>query len=215
MTRSLRRITVALSLLVAPALLGVAAIETEARAGTAVTPGPVSASLKSKLDPIVEYLRNNKTPSAARTKKVNGDLAGLIDFDAMAKDSLGDEWAKRSAAEQKEFSDILRQLVEKNYSKRLDEFVNYDIKWTAESVKGSDATVKTNATNLKNTREPAVLIDYTLRKRGNDWVVVDIIPEGASYVTTYRKEFTKILNKPAPDGGWDKLIAKMKKKLAE
>jgi phospholipid transport system substrate-binding protein len=217
MTRTLRRLTVALSLLIAPTALGVAAFETEARAGAPATPGPVSGALKGKIDPLVEYLRTNKMPTPARTKKVSTDLAAIIDFDAMAKDSLGDEWGKHSTVEQKEFSDLLKQLVEKNYTKRLDEFANYRIDWTEEKTdaKTGETTVKSKATNLKNSREPATLIDYTLRKRGNDWVVVDIIPEGASYVSTYKKEFTKILKKPAPDGGWTVMINKMKKKLAE
>jgi ABC-type transporter MlaC component len=42
-------------------------------------------------------------------------------------------------------------------------------------------------------------------------MVVDLVPEGASLVTTYRNQFTRILDKD----GYPALKAKMLKKLGE
>lgn len=212
MSRTIRRLALVTSLLVAPAMLAVVAPESVARAAVSAT---ASGYLKGKQDALVA-LMSDKTKSADdRAKAVNAELLKLIDYTEMAKASLGAEWAKRSDAEQKQFKGLLQQLIEKSYKKRLDELAGYKVSYDSESTSGSDTTVKTTAKNQKDNRAAPLLIDYVLRKKGSDYVIVDIVPEGSSYVKTYHKEFTKVLKKPAPDGGWDALIAKMNKKLAE
>lgn len=214
MSRTIRRIALAASLLVAPAVLAVVAPEPSAKAAESAT--TASLYLKQKQDLLIAMITDPKVKSAdERAKNVNAELLKLIDYTEMAKASLGDEWAKRSDAEQKQFKGLLQQLIEKNYKKRLDELANYTVAYNSESSSGTDTTVKTTATSKKDNRAAPLLIDYVLRKKGSDYVIVDIIPEGSSYVKTYNKEFTKVLKKPAPDGGWDALIAKMNKKLTE
>jgi ABC-type transporter MlaC component len=216
MSRTLRRIALAASLLVAPALLAVVAPESAAKAAESAT--TASGFLKTKQDLLIGMLSDPKVKSAdERAKNVNAELLKLIDYTEMAKASLGDEWGKRSEAEQKQFKGLLQQLIEKSYKKRLDDLSGYKVTYDSESTgKDGDTTVKTTATNKKDNRAAPLLIDYVLRKKGSDFVIVDIIPEQSSYVKTYHKEFKKVLDKkPADGGGWDGLIAKMNKKLTE
>jgi phospholipid transport system substrate-binding protein len=214
MSRTIRRIALAASLLVAPALIAVVAPESDATAAESAT--TASGFLKVKQDLLIGMLSDPKVKSAdERAKNVNAELLKLIDYTEMAKASLGEEWGKRSDAEQKQFKGLLQQLIEKSYKKRLDELGGYKVSYDSESTSNGDTTVKTTAKNQKDNRAAPLLIDYVLRKKGSDYVIVDIVPEGSSYVKTYNKEFTKVLKKPAPEGGWDALIAKMNKKLTE
>jgi phospholipid transport system substrate-binding protein len=212
MTRTIRRLSFVASLLAAPAFVGLVAPVATAQA--AETGDSATAYLKTKQNGLTKILKDNK-PGPARTQKVNAELDTLIDYDEMARASLGDEWGKRSEGERKQFTELLKQLIQKNYTKRMDDLVEYDIAYKSEQPTGGDTTVKTEAKSQKDKRAAPVLVDYVLRKKGSSYVIVDIIPEGSSYVRTYNKEFTKILKKPVPDGGWDALVAKMKKKLAE
>ena len=212
MSRTLRRIALVASLLVAPALLGVAS-ETAAHAEEAKS---ASSYLKGKQELLISILTDTKRSADDRAKGVNAELLKLIDYTEMAKGSLGDEWGKHSEAEQKQFKDLLQQLIEKNYKKRLDELAGYRVAYDSESTaSGGDTTVKTTAKSKTDNRAAPMLIDYVLRKKGSEFVIVDIIPENSSYVKTYNKEFTKILKRTGPDGGWSALIAKMNKKLTE
>ncbi len=211
MSRTLRRLSLVASLLVAPASLATLAAVAPAHAAENAS---ATGFLKERQTGLMKTLRASK-PGPERAKKVNAELATFIDYDEMARASLGDEWGKRNDAERKQFTDLLRQLIEKNYTKRMDEMVDYEVDYKSEATNSGDTTVKTEAHNLKDRRAAAVLVDYVLRKKGAAYVIVDIIPEGSSYVKTYYKEFTKVLKKPAPDGGWDALIAKMNKKLKE
>ncbi len=212
MSRTIRRLAFVASLLVAPALVAVVAPESAAHAQTATT---ASEFLKDKQAKLLKLLRENK-PSAERTTKLNAELANLIDYEEMAKGSLGtDEWGKHSEAERTQFTGLLKQLIVKSYTKRLDDLVDYDVAYKSESASGSDTTVKTEAKSQKDKRAAAVQVDYVLRKKGSGYVIVDIVPEQSSYVKTYNKEFTKVLKRTGSDGGWDALIAKLNKKLAE
>jgi phospholipid transport system substrate-binding protein len=129
----------------------------------------------------------------------------------MGRVALGEEHGKRSKEELQEFTSLLQQLVEKNYKKRLVDTLNYEVVYKDEEPKGSDVVVRTEAKNLKDKREASVEIDYVVRKKGQGFIVVDLVPEGSSMAKTYNKEFAKVIKKD----GWAALIKKMKDKLAK
>ena len=207
MLRPLRRTLLAVALATSAAAFGLGAVASADTAST--SSGSATTYLKTKQETVVKLLKTAKTPE--RDKKVDAELASLMDYEAMATAALGDNWGKRTDAEKKEFTDLLRQLIEKNYKKRLDDTLNYDIAYKGEEPKGGDTLVKTEAKNSGDKRETPVTIDYVVRKKGAGFIVIDLIPEGSSMVKVYNKEFTKILNKD----GWDAVIKKMKDKLAK
>lgn len=171
--------------------------------------GPASSALDAKLQNVRGFLGEG----AAGEKKIDGELKTLLDYDEMAKVALGpDEITKHSKEEIAEFTGILRQLIEKNYKKRLKDTLNYQIIYKPEeTLKNGDVMVKTEAKNLGDPKAAVVLIDYTVRKKDGAWIAVDIIPEGSSMAKTYHKEFSRIIKKD----GWATLIKKMKDKLAK
>ncbi len=204
MFRTLRRSLLALCL--ATATVGMVGTVTTSDAQAAST---ATDFIKGKHETVVKLLKTPK--SADRDKKIDAELTTLVDYDEMAKAAVGVNWDKRSDAEKKEFTELLRQLVDRNYRKRLEQTLDYNVTYKGEKAQGSDTLVQTEAANAKDLRAPAVMIDYVLRKKGSGFIVVDIVPEGASYVKVYNKEITKILDK----NGWDAVIKKMKDKLAK
>jgi phospholipid transport system substrate-binding protein len=172
-----------------------------------------AASASSFLDGKLKNVRAllNSPASPDREKKLDAELATLVDYDEMAKVALGKEYANRSKEEITEFTGILRQLIEKNYKKRLQDTLTYQITNKGETAQGTDKLVSTEAKNLKDPKAAAILIDYVVRPKGSGWIVVDIIPEGSSMAKTYNKDFSKVIKKD----GWPALIKKMKDKLAK
>lgn len=207
----IRRTLLALAL-----TLGTAALAVPASAESAAAP---AANASSFVDGKLKTLRAllNTPASAEREKKLDAELNALLDYDDMAKTALGagtatDEYSKRTKEELAEFTTILKQLIEKNYKKKLQETLNYDIVNKGEEAKGSDALVKTEAKSIKDKKAAPVLIDYVVRKKGASHIVVDIIVEDSPMVSrTYRKEFASTIKKD----GWAGLIKKMKDKLAK
>jgi phospholipid transport system substrate-binding protein len=147
----------------------------------------------------------------AKQKKIAGLFDSMLDYQRLAEGSLGKHWAERSAAERDRFTGVLTQLVQRAYRKNLDKTANYKIDYKGE-VEGEDGlVVRTVATSQTNAREAPVSIDYVLAKKGADWRVHDIVTEGSSLVSNYRRQFSRIIKKD----GFEALIEKMEKKLAE
>jgi ABC-type transporter MlaC component len=181
-----------------------------APASADVPAATASSFVDSKLKTLRALL--GTPPSADREKKLDAELTALLDYDDMAKTALGEEYGKRSKEEIAEFTTILRQLIEKNYKKKLQETLNYEINNKGEEPKASDALVKTEAKSVKDKKAAPVMIDYVVRKKGATFIVVDIVVEDSPMVSrTYRKEFASTIKKD----GWAGLIKKMKDKLAK
>lgn len=199
------------SLLAAALAASVAAVSAPVLADPpAATAGAASAFLDGKLKAVRALLATPASPE--REKKIDAELKSLLDYDDMAKVALGAEYDKHSKEEIAEFTGILRQLIEKNYKRRLEDTLNYEIvNKGEEQTKDGDVLVKTEAKNIKDKKAAVVQIDYVVRKKGGGWIAVDLIPEGSSMAKTYHKEFSKVIKKD----GWPALIKKMKDKLAK
>ena len=215
MIRSFRRTLLALALATGTAAV---AITPATEAVAAPTKGEATKYLETKHDVVIKLLgQTAKTPAdaKARDEKVDAELNALVDYDQMAKDALGKEWdnPKRTDAEKKEFTELLKQLIQKNYKKKLTQTLHYAIDYKGEDVKaaGGDVIVHTEAKNKEDKRDTTVLIDYVLRKKGAGFIVVDLVPEGSSMIKTYNKEFKKVIEKD----GFPAVLTKMKDKLAK
>jgi phospholipid transport system substrate-binding protein len=191
--------------------LGAAAFVTPLRADAAAAAPGASTYLKSEHEKVTNLL---KSKDADKDKKVDAELANLIDFHQMAIDALGDAYSDpaRTDAQRTEFEGLLKQLIEKNYKKRLNQTLDYAITYKGEDAKGDSVVVHTEAQNVNDKREAPTQIDYVMKKNASGgFTVTDLVPEGSSMIHTYNKEFRKVIK----DKGWDEMIKKMKDKLAK
>ena len=147
--------------------------------------------------------------TSANEQKIGAVFDQLLDYDTLAKESLADHWNDRSEAERREFQNVLKQLVQRNYRKNLRKTLEYDVEYRGESKAKKGYLVRTVARNRKNTREEPISIDYVLHEVDGKWLVADIITEGSSLVNTYRSQFRRVIKKK----GFDGLIKQMKAKL--
>jgi phospholipid transport system substrate-binding protein len=200
--------------LVAAALLGsfaaTTAVPSPARAVTPLTVDGATKYLHEHLDKVQSILQSG---SKDRATKVDDELKLLVDIDSMAHEALGEEWLKRSDAERKDFTDTFRSLVQQSIRKNLDKGTGYDVVYLGEApaTTGSDVIVETQLTNKTDKREVPAQVNYQMRRKGSDFIVVDYITEGSSATHTWNREVSKTLKK----GSWNDLMKKMKDKLAK
>lgn len=174
--------------------------------GAAFAAGPTDylKSLDKQMKPLLTKADQNKGKILNIVKK-------MLDFDRLCKDSLGKHWATRTTEQQKDFSKTLTALIEKNVLKRLKSTKSNEIIYESEKVKKNTATVVTIVSDTSGTRPVEIEIAYTMEKKGNNWIVVDMKTDGISLVSNYRSQFNNLIEKD----GWDKMMKKMKEKLAE
>jgi phospholipid transport system substrate-binding protein len=177
-------------------------------AASAAYAGPATDVVKSKQTALFDLLGKS---GADNEKKVAAIFDEMIDYGALAEASLGSEWAARTDAEKKEFSDLLKQIVRKAYEKNLKKTLNYNIEYVSEEQKDGAFIVTTKAKSKTDAREEAIEIKYKMAQKDSKWRVQDITTEGVSLVSSYRSQFTKIIKKD----GFPALITKMKDKIAK
>jgi phospholipid transport system substrate-binding protein len=172
--------------------------------------GPPTDVVKTKQSELFKLLESK---DAASVKKISAIFDEMLDYDGLAKASLGDEWSSLKEAEQKEFAGLLKQLVQQAYERNLKKTLAFNIEYVAEE-KVSDTmfVVKTKATHKTDSRQEPIQIDFrVVDKGGGKWRIDDIITEEVSLVSSYRSQFVKILKKD----GYAALVKKMKEKIAK
>lgn len=147
-----------------------------------------------------------------REARVSAVLNGMLDLDELARLALEPEWAARTPAEKTQFVGLLRQLIERNYRQNLDATLNFAVTYDAETIDqaAGTATVRTVARSRSDVRAAPVTIEYRLRRRGADWIVYDLVTNGASLVQTYHDSYTRIIR----ERGFAELIRRMQARVA-
>lgn len=153
------------------------------------------------------------TPEAAqREARVAAVLNGMLDLDELARRALDAEWNARTPAERTQFVGLLRQLIERNYRQNLDATLGFTVSYEAETIDAATGTavVRTVARSRTDARAAPVTIEYRLHRRGaNDWIVYDLVTNGASLVQTYHDSYTRIIR----EHGFPELIRRMQTRV--
>ena len=114
----------------------------------------------------------------------------LLDFTEVARRALSRHWAARTHTEQAEFVALLTDLLERSYMSRIEAYAGERIVYTGEAVDGTFAMVRSK---VLSPRRSEVGIDYRLHLHGGRWQVYDVLIDGASFVSTFRAQFARVI----------------------
>ena len=126
--------------------------------------GPALDTVKSKQTELFQLLTKSDDASNKRIAQLFDEM---LDYQRLAEASLGDEWSKLTSEQQKEFTELLTQLVRRSYEKNLRKTLAFDIEYLKEE-KGQDASVmvvKTRAVHKTDKREEPITIDFAMVER--------------------------------------------------
>ncbi len=152
--------------------------------------------------------------AGAETSKIQTEVDELLDYDWIAKAALGgpSRYAEACGTRCDEFKSLLTQLIRENYLKRIKAKNRGTVEYQGEEVREKATKVDTKVTFVdKEGKTQIVEIDYVMHKVDGKWVVRDIITEGVSLAKNYKYE----INRLHAEGGMDKVITTLKKKLEE
>ena len=172
--------------------------------------GVPTDQLRAQIDKAVKILEDpelKKKPVERRTavRQVANDI---FDFSETAKRSLARHWAPRTPAERDEFVALFTDLLERSYIGKIETYGGEQIHFIGETVEGEGAVVRTKLVTKQGTEIP---IDYRMLKRGDKWLVYDVVIEGVSLISNYRTQFNKIIT----TSSFQELMKKMKTKQEE
>ncbi len=146
----------------------------------------------------------------AANDKVDEAFDEMLDYETLAKESLGKHWDDIDEDQRKEFRGVLKRLVRNAYRKNLKKTLDYDVSYKgATDAKNKSKLVRTVAKSRNDKREEPVSIDYVVHKVNGKWRVYDIVTEGSSLVRNYKSQFNRVIKKKS----FKVLLDRMKKKL--
>lgn len=168
-------------------------------------PSP-TAQVREKADQVMKILNDPalKGSKEKRRQMVTTVVEDMIDWPEVGRRTLALHWKKRDPQEKEEFVKLFRDLLKRTYSEKLDLYAGEQIIYESESVDENRAIVKTKVINKKKSEEYSV--DYRLLKKGEKWLVYDIVIEGISAVNNYRVQFNEVIT----GSSYEDLVKRMK-----
>jgi phospholipid transport system substrate-binding protein len=157
-------------------------------------------TVQSNVNKVLDVLRdpNLKGDSAKGTKKEKLEVIYEQMFDGveLSMRTMGGNWKKLNPAQQKEFTQLYRQILEKAYIDKILSYTDEKILFPKESMlSNNQAEVQTKV--ITSSKE--IPIFYKVILKGGAWKVYDVVVENVSLVQNYRSQFNSILEKNTPD----------------
>jgi phospholipid transport system substrate-binding protein len=184
---------------------------------SAVTASPAAAGvpsdqLKAQIDRVLKTLDDPelKKEGKARDRRaaVRKIANDIFDFGETARRSLGRHWQPRTPAERDEFVELFADLLERSYISKVELYGGEKIQYLGDTIDGEQAKVQTKLLTKGGNEIP---IEYRMHRKGDRWLVYDVIIEGVSLVANYRTQFNKIIQ----TASYQELVKKMKAKQEE
>lgn len=163
---------------------------------------------------LVEAVRSYKQNAvAAQDKATNAQVQKVVEeslaLPELTKRVLGPQWEKLTPGEQKNFRQLLVDLLQKiAYPKSAEFFIDLQVRYASEKITGSEAVVETQ---MHHPQEGQVTIEYHLQQQGSRWIISDILLDDVSLITSVRSQMQQVINKESYQG----LVKRMREKLAE
>ena len=162
----------------------------------------VDRALKVLEDPV---LKDKPKERRVAVRKVADDI---FDFGETAKRALGRHWASRTQEERDEFVKLFGDLLERSYISKIEVYGGEKIQYLSDKIDGEQATVQSKLLTKSGGEVP---IEYRMLKKGERWLVYDVVIEGVSLVSNYRTQFNKIIQ----TSSFAELVKKMKTRQEE
>jgi phospholipid transport system substrate-binding protein len=192
---------------VALAVLAVLALAAGEAAG-----GPPTDQLKAQIDRVLKVLDDpelKKEPRARDRRIAVRRIANeIFDFAETAQRALGRHWQARTPAEREEFVQLFGDLLERSYISRVELYGGEKIVFAGDSIDGDNAIVRTRIVTRQGSEVP---VEYRMLRKGERWLVYDVVIEGVSLVANYRTQFNKIIQ----TASYDELVRRLKTRQEE
>ena len=130
---------------------------------------------------------------------VKSQLSDVMDSPYSAQLVLARHARGASKQQIQDFADALTDSLLRRYADALIDIDPGTDVTIASSTPLRDGQMMRVASRIVRRAGEPVQVDYMFRKKGDDWLVFDVIVEGISYVQTYRNQFEEQLRSQSLD----------------
>jgi phospholipid transport system substrate-binding protein len=163
-------------------------------------------AVRSTVGALIQVLDDQRLKAPERAEQRRQEIERIVmrrvNYEEMARRALGAPWSDLHDQERREFVGLFLQLLRDTFAGRISEHHDEQVVYLGEQREGRFAEVRTQLKGQKvDTR-----VDFRLMHAGDDWLVYDVVIDGASIVSNYRAQFASIIR----DVSYVGLVKKMK-----
>ena len=169
--------------------------------------GPTD-QLREYTDQVIKVLDDPALARQDRRAAVRKIANEAFDLGETAKRALARHWQARTPAEREEFTQLFADLLERTYIARIAEYGGERIRYVGEALDGDVATVRARIVTKTGTE---VSVESRMHRRGDRWLIYDVLIENQSLIANYRSQFDRIVR----SSSYEELVKRLKTKRDE
>jgi phospholipid transport system substrate-binding protein len=168
----------------------------------------VQGHVNKVLDVLRDPALKGEAGKKAKKEKIRAISERMFDYLELSRRTLGQDWKKLNASQQKEFIDLYKSLLEDAYADKIVNYSDEKVLFSKENAL-SEKTTEVQTTII--TKKADIPIHYRVILKEGEWKVYDVVIEGVSLISNYRNQFREILTNKSPEHLLDTLRKKVGK----
>jgi len=169
-------------------------------------------TVKSRVNEVLDVLRDHslkgESGKKAKKAKIRSISERMFDYNELSRRTLAQNWNKLNPAQQKEFIELYKSILEDAYVDKIMSYTDEKIAFNKENPL-TEKTAEVQTTIL--TKKADIPISYRVIQKEGSWRVYDVVIEGVSLISNYRTQFKEILANKSPEVLLDTLRKKVGK----
>jgi len=171
-------------------------------------PSEAERIVRETVDQVLEVLARKDLDTDQRVRQIEQITYQRFDFATISRLVLSRKWKEFSPEQREDFLTQFKLLLSRSYGTRINRYEQEEVAILGHRVEPrGDVTVKTR---IEGGTADGIEVDYRMRKKEGPWLVIDVIIEGVSLVSSYRSQFKEILG----HGGPNALLEQLREKNA-
>lgn len=142
-----------------------------------------------------------------RYDKLDPAVKKSHDLPKITRIVVGKQWEELTPEQQTKLEQVFTRLIISLYAHNFNNYDGENFSFVSEEETGRGGVVIHSNLHVPNDKD--IKFDYMMKKKDDDWQIINIIADGVSDLALKRSEYTSVLGKE----GFDALIAKITEKI--
>ncbi|MFO0775223.1 MAG: ABC transporter substrate-binding protein [Nitrospiraceae bacterium] len=176
---------------------------TDVSAETTSGPGAAIAQTVAEIQQALHQTPVSDSDVVTQREALDRILRSRVSHEDMAKRALGAQWGMLTDPQRQEFTGLFLTLLRDTFAHHVAQLTDNRIDVLAEQQ--NDATHAEVQTRLSGSKVDTP-VDFRLLHRNEEWLVYDVVVDGASLVQNYRAQMARVIKA----GSYTSLVEQLK-----
>jgi len=163
-------------------------------------------TMQATIDQVLAVLKDSDRNHEQRLAAIEEIAYARFDMKTMSRLVLGRDWKRFSDAQKDEYFKEFKLYLANNYGDRINRYDQQAVEIIG--VRDEPRGDKTVKTKIVGGEFDDARVDYRMRNKTGEWLVIDVVIEGISTVSNFRDQFREVLSRGGPDHLLEKLHEK-------